>query len=177
MRLEELPGRPGPWPYLCAADAGTLEDAARALERRDPSNVTVRVCRGTKCRTEEGLFDEFAAALQFPAYFGENRNAFDECLDDLDWIPNRTLIVVVREAAHLLERESSERRAMLWKLLESQTHAWANRHEAPTDSETSTLPGPRFFHLVLHAPPEQEMTLRELLRGHHLSFDEVEIVS
>jgi len=45
--------------------------------------LTVRVVRGEKMRSLQGVFDEFAAALQFPQYFGENREAFRECLGDL----------------------------------------------------------------------------------------------
>lgn len=44
--------------------------------------LTVRVVRGRKMRTSESLFDEFAAAPQFPIYFGENWNAFDECISE-----------------------------------------------------------------------------------------------
>lgn len=38
-------------------------------------------------RTVAQLNDEFSAALQFSAYFGENWPAFNECLKDLDWLP------------------------------------------------------------------------------------------
>ncbi|WP_199922364.1 barstar family protein [Microterricola viridarii] len=47
------------------------------------AGLTVRVVRGRKMRTLRPLFDEFAAALQFPLYFGENRDAFYERLSDL----------------------------------------------------------------------------------------------
>ncbi|PPI54086.1 barstar family protein [Rathayibacter toxicus] len=42
-----------------------------------------RRLRGDKMMTQSALYDEFAAGLQFPYYFGENRNAFDECISDL----------------------------------------------------------------------------------------------
>ena len=46
-------------------------------------------------RTVSALFDETAAALQFPDYFGENWDAFDECLSDMDWLPVSVGIVLV----------------------------------------------------------------------------------
>ena len=35
-------------------------------------------------RSVAAVFDEFAAAFQFPYYFGRNKDAFDECMRDLD---------------------------------------------------------------------------------------------
>lgn len=51
------------------------------------SGLAIRVVRGRKMRTLTALFDEFAAALQFPLYFGDNLDAFDECIADLENIP------------------------------------------------------------------------------------------
>lgn len=55
----------------------------------------VRAVRGRKARTLDRLFDEFAAALQFPYYFGENWAAFRDCISDLDWLPFKPGVVVV----------------------------------------------------------------------------------
>jgi hypothetical protein len=51
----------------------------------------------------DGLFDETAAALQFPSYFGENWPAFDECLADMDWLAtNAGIVLVVLEPDQVL---------------------------------------------------------------------------
>ena len=42
--------------------------------------------RGARCRSVSDFFKEYSAAFQFPAYFGENWNAWDECACDLDWL-------------------------------------------------------------------------------------------
>ncbi|MFC9787616.1 barstar family protein [Rhodococcus sp. NPDC127528] len=77
------------------------DNAALALTR---AGYTVRLVRGTKMPTVSAVFDEFAAALQFPYYFGGNKDAFDECLrDSPDWLgDSRGLVVVVRDADALL---------------------------------------------------------------------------
>lgn len=68
------------------------------------ARLTVRTVRGSMLRTEAQLFDEFAAALQFPAYFGENWAALDDCLTDLAWLPPEAgYVLVVTEPLHVLE--------------------------------------------------------------------------
>lgn len=67
-----------------------VEDAAAAFVFKLQcalGNGVVRVIRGHKCTSYEALHNEIAAALQFPDYYGENWDALDECLGDLDWLP------------------------------------------------------------------------------------------
>jgi hypothetical protein len=64
-------------------------------------------------RTLQRLFDEFAAALQFPGYFGENAGAFDECLADLGWLPPREgYVIVINDPDEVLAGESAS--ALSW---------------------------------------------------------------
>jgi hypothetical protein len=79
-------------PVVLTGDRSAI---SAALDRWCALGLTVRVVRGRTSRRLEGLFDEFSAALQFPLYFGRNRNAFDECIADLDWLPHDTGIVIV----------------------------------------------------------------------------------
>ncbi|MGW4770299.1 barstar family protein [Nocardia sp. NPDC004278] len=76
-----------------------------------PSGYVVRELRGRKMRTTAGVFDEFAAAFQFPYYFGANKDAFDECLRDLDdFVGSATgYVAVIRDSAELLVDELEER--------------------------------------------------------------------
>jgi len=53
--------------------------------------------RGSRSRTRQDLFTEWAAGLGFPDHFGRNWDAFTDCLRDLG-----PTAVVVREAAGLL---------------------------------------------------------------------------
>lgn len=56
-------------------------------------------CRPRTSRAQDshlkGLFDEFAAAFQFPYYFGENWAAFRDCISDLAWLPFTPGVVVL----------------------------------------------------------------------------------
>jgi hypothetical protein len=68
----------------------------------------VRRIRGSRSRTTAGLFDEMAAALQFPAYFGGNWNALRDMLSDLRWLPAEAYLLVVEGADELLADEPDE---------------------------------------------------------------------
>ncbi|UGT53616.1 barstar family protein [Nocardia asteroides] len=76
-----------------------------------PADYRVRELRGPKMRELAALFDEFAAAFQFPYYFGANKDAFDECLRDLDDFVGDApgYVAVVRDAADLLAGQPDER--------------------------------------------------------------------
>lgn len=70
---------------------------------RDPA-VVVRVLRGQKMRTFQGMFNEFGAVSD---YFGENWDALDECLSDLDWLPGRAYVFIFVRATEVLMRNVS----------------------------------------------------------------------
>lgn len=81
-------------------DTASADHAAFCWRR---AGLTVLVVRGRKMRTSAALFDEFAAALQFPSYFGENWNAFDECVSEIDWIPlGDGFVILVEDADQVL---------------------------------------------------------------------------
>ncbi|MFT3925435.1 MAG: barstar family protein [Myxococcales bacterium] len=44
--------------------------------------------------TREQLFQAYARALRFPAYFGRNWDAFVDCLSDLSWIDQDSVSIV-----------------------------------------------------------------------------------
>ena len=48
-------------------------------------------------RQSGDLFAAFNSALSFPAYFGYNWDAFEECLRDLSWISEQSVKIVHRD--------------------------------------------------------------------------------
>lgn len=62
--------------------------------------------RGNKMPSEKALYDEIAAGMQFPYYFGYNRNAFDECISDLGDQEVGKGVCMTLTDAHLLLSES-----------------------------------------------------------------------
>ena len=61
--------------------------------------------RGTRCATDAGFLKEISAAMQFPDYFGENWNAWEECMTDLDWLSFSSIALVIDDYEVLFEEE------------------------------------------------------------------------
>lgn len=110
------------------------------------SGLTARVVRGRKTRTLSGLLDEFAAALQFPLYFGENMDAFNECIADLETLPaGRGYVVVITEPDQVLADASAEELRWLVNALVSANDSWSQPVELGEWWDRPAVP----FHVVL----------------------------
>lgn len=85
---------------------GTGEDASAAFsEHGQTPGRYVALLRGERCQTYEGFFSECATAFQFPSYFGNNWNAWDECINDLDWLEFTSLAIVIDRFELLFSKE------------------------------------------------------------------------
>jgi hypothetical protein len=122
------------------------------------AGLTVRVVRGRKMRTVQGLFDEFAAALQFPWYFGDNWAAFDECVADLEWLPPRSgYVVVISDAREVLVTATATELGVLVTTL---TDAWSGLGTPVTRGEWWDRPAVP-FHVVLAVDAGDSAAVRE----------------
>lgn len=131
-------------PYLAASvEPADLSNEARGWQ---DSGLVVRAIRGRKARTVEGLFDEFAAAFQFPHYFGENWAAFRDCITDLDWLPFRPGVVVLIYGAEQVLQDAHP--AELGTFIAALSAAAEEFAEAVADGEWWDRP-PVPFHVVL----------------------------
>jgi RNAse (barnase) inhibitor barstar len=63
--------------------------------------------RGSRCRTSAGLFDELAAVLQFPAYFGGNWDALRDSLNDFR-VAADAIVLVFSDFSQVLAEVTEE---------------------------------------------------------------------
>ncbi|MEV7778086.1 barstar family protein [Kitasatospora sp. NPDC088351] len=79
--------------------------------------------RGELCRTKPELFNEWAKALAFPAYFGHNWDAFEECLADTRYPPRQSdpagLLILVSGAEAVLVDEPVRELTILLQVLDT----------------------------------------------------------
>ena len=150
--------------HLLVASPNRAQDVAWSLARSTDRRVVVRTIRGAKAVTEGELFNELAAALQFPFYFGENWNAIDECLSDLEWLSGDAYVLFFTDSPQLLAQDPPSRLGLLWQVLESVAVESAHpRHEGAARAA-------RPFHVVFQCTQEEETSMQTRLQaiGHSL---------
>ncbi|TAK46513.1 MAG: barnase inhibitor [Betaproteobacteria bacterium] len=110
---------------LDAAHSGTYR-AARAREILAAGRARgLRIAR--IARTGHGgksaLLHALAAALQFPAWFGGNWDALEDCLTDLSWVPAPGYLILIEGSGALAHDEF----AVLRDVLEASAQFWSAR--------------------------------------------------
>ncbi|HYG75091.1 MAG TPA: barstar family protein [Planctomycetota bacterium] len=164
--MKQLSSLKSPWLHLLVAKAPAVDDLALSLQSpKSRKRALVRKLRGKAMPNAAACFNEFAAALQFPAHFGSNWDALDECLNDLEWLSAGADVshyVLLISNADLVLNAERERRATLFSLLSAGGEEWSRR-ETP-------------LHTVLAcATDELARALGEELDGYDLSVDEFQL--
>jgi hypothetical protein len=167
MAIDALLRPDGPWLHLIVATDSDAWDLLQSLPKDGELRVAVRLVRGKKMRTMPALFDEFAAALQFPYYFGENWDAFDECVTDLEWLSSDAYTILVSDAVHMLEAEPAENLMSFLHALERAGREWAK-----TVGGEFARAG-RAFHVLLQCTHAEERLLREKLTMAKVAFSPI----
>ncbi len=145
-RLDELPNPPQV--YLRIQTPEDADNLETVLER---AGYFVRHIRGDKMRNEHALFDEISAALQFPAYFGSNSAALDECWSDLSWLPltRRGIVLAIRHPADILVEEDKDALEWFVRRIRYVQEDWIRTSEAGEGRDRL----PKAFHFLMQASP------------------------
>jgi hypothetical protein len=144
-RIESLLRVEEPRLMTYAANSAEAYELSWALQA---DGAIARVLRGAKMSTHSGLFDEMGAALQFPAYFGANWAALEECLTDMLWLRGPAYILIVTDADRLLSAEEPDSLSTLLKLLDRAGHQWG----LPSDTDKPWGHGSLPFHVLFQVP-------------------------
>ena len=146
MDLTRVTRPEAPWFHLVVGPSEDLSNAVRAVERT--GKTAARVVRGKHATTEVEFFQECAAALQFPLYFGENWDAFRDCMLDLAWLEAPGCAPIIADALHLLEKAKPEAFSHFMQIVTEAAQHWNKRAK------------PKPFHVVLHAEPAEESAVK-----------------
>lgn len=144
----------GPRFHAWVGTAADLADEIRALEGGWPEGPRLRWLRGERMRTKTGLLGEWAAAGQFPPYFGGTWDAFRDALAEL---PPAGAAFFVLEADQLLAEAPPEEAVTLAAILRA------------VAEETADRP----FHVVFQAESPRYEAMLEGLRALQIEADEI----
>ena len=89
-----------------------------------PEGTAARLLRAERMRDETGLHQECASRLQFPTYYGRVWDALSDCLEDLDWLEERGLVVGISDASQLLGAAPDADLEMLGHILARARENW-----------------------------------------------------
>jgi hypothetical protein len=160
-----------PYLYVIGANKSDVTDYIWSLSQSNHLKIVARFLRGKKMSTLEGVFNEVSAALQFPYYFGENWNAFEECIKDLSWLQGDAYIIVITDSMDLLSEESEEQIDALLTYLCEAGEEWSNPVDVSLAWGHPAIPFRVFFQCDTSNKPEFIMRLKSF----NASFRELDI--
>lgn len=146
-----------PWAHLIVCSERSLDNFVYSGMRSREENI-IRIIRGDRCPTKDRLFQEWAAALQFPYYFGNNWDAWDECLADLDWLPATQYVFFVTNVDALLSDTGNDFTVFI-SILEKVAKEWARPVDQPSSETRSAVS----FRVVFHSEAAKEGCGRQRL--------------
>jgi RNAse (barnase) inhibitor barstar len=68
---------------------------------------------GTGCRKIENCYDSLGVQLSLPDYFGKNLDALDEVINDLEWIKEEKVKIIISSPGALLADSPGKKEAFL----------------------------------------------------------------
>lgn len=121
--IEHLRSTDPPWVQMLILKQGQ-EFAFEHLQIQLPGYI-VKVADGSDCKNRSDLFTQLARLLEFPAYFGRNWDALDECITDLEWMPGRGYVLIVKNADRLLSEETQDIYDIFIRIMKKAGEEWS----------------------------------------------------
>ncbi len=146
-----------PWILFLETKKGDFDDLLINFRNEQNVNNVAVLLRGGKMRDVNGLFNEFSSALQFPSYFGENWNAFHECVNDLGWMPADNYVLGINDVQELLMDAAEEDLRAFFDLLEETCDAWSK----PLDLDEEWGRKGKPFHVILQYERENKPVIEK----------------
>jgi hypothetical protein len=83
--------KPAPKPEITANRKQIID---KIIEELSPQGIQVFYLNGREISSKETFLIKAAQAMKFPAYYGANWDAFDECITDLTWCPAQRYVLL-----------------------------------------------------------------------------------
>ena len=89
----------------------------------------VVIVDSSKIKNKHDIFNLFSKKLSFPNYFGNNWDAFWDCITDLMWLKNKDTLVKIKDYDILKQKEEGK---ILIKILTDAKTFW-KKHNVDFD--------------------------------------------
>jgi len=162
-----------PYLHVIEGEPSNIYDFGLSLTTDVSFNVVVRFLRGRKMHSLDGLDNEFAAAMQFPWYYGENWPAFDECLKDLSWISAEVYLLFIYHSNEVLVAEDKEQFSVFIRILQEIGEDWSKPMEGSDIWNRPATP----FHVIFHANPGEKQNVMLRLESVAACYNEIQLVT
>lgn len=152
-----------PWFHIKIGESDLVEEIQREIS--NIKDVQLLVIDGNKCKTKDLLLLEFSEKLKFPSYFGNNWDAFDECMSDLEWLPANNYVLIIKNAINILSDDVEELDVFL-NLLNKLTKYLSGRNSEHNAGQSAS------FHVVFLCDKYDRQKLFERLQ----KLEKIEII-
>ena len=79
----------------------------------------VAVLNGLECANLKSFIHEIANVFRFPNYYGNNINAFLECINDLEWINKHNYALLITNSEVFMSNDTADNKQYLMDLLKN----------------------------------------------------------
>ena len=93
-------------------------------DKYSTEKTLVAIIDGEHTDTLEKFYSSIASQLRFPDNFGNNFDAFDEMMNDLDWLEEDRIYLIFRHYDIFLVEENDEAREILLTILDDASSEW-----------------------------------------------------
>ncbi len=85
-----------------------IEESQAILPKSKPKYWHIAMLDCSLFHDELGFFLELKKIFKFPSYFGNNLDAVQDCLTDLEWIKKTNIILIIQNSEKLIAEASGK---------------------------------------------------------------------
>ena len=93
-------------------------------DKHSTEKTLVTTIDGENTDTLEKFYDSISSQLKFPDNFGNNFDAFDEMMNDLDWLAENRIYLIFKNYDDFLSEENDEAREIILTILDDASTEW-----------------------------------------------------
>lgn len=166
------------WAFIAPCTESDMDGAVNldpVSYRNIPEGAVVRFIRAVHCQNWLDFLRYWAAAFQFPWYFGYNVDAFAECARDLSWLKGSFYLIVITNANLLLRNVTDESFGTLIKVLEVIAMDWQESDNISEDMDPFWYKQATPFRVVFNVNPDDTDELLRRFAAIRYTFPEIDM--